>query len=370
MSAASICVPSDHVTPSLIRYVIVSGSSESIGARAELVVVDVVEVVVVVARSRRRCRGPSGTAGWRWRSRCRARSSVLNDSSGSFQATRTSPAGSPGSSYGPCGMPQPLPPDDADVLGARPAPSPSVCLGASPARWFCLGVLRWRGRCPRTPCRRTVPSAVRVLPRSHRHRRRRCNAATMSDAAASTDRNFMLLRRLTSSTSCVLCSHCVRRVHLRTGRRCAPGGRAATTGVATGPPDALDPRRSPRRGAHHGTVASACTVEARIVRGTPAFRCERSTRATASTSVSGTGRCGRTRRGRGWPRRRGRRRCRAGPSARRCSPPSPSRRTGCAGRRPSSSSVSSATCERMPPHTAWASSAVAVRPVPIAQIGS
>ena len=42
----------------------------------------------------------------------------------------------------------------------------------------------------------------------------------------------------------------------------------------------------------------------------------------------------RTRRGRGWPRRPAPRRCRAAPSARRCSPPSPSRRTGCAPRPP------------------------------------
>ena len=51
----------------------------------------------------------------------------------------------------------------------------------------------------------------------------------------------------------------------------------------------------------------------------------------------------RSRRRRGWPRRRGRRRCRAGPSARRRWPASPSRRTGCAPRAAASAPATSAT---------------------------
>ena len=76
----------------------------------------------------------------------------------------------------------------------------------------------------------------------------------------------------------------------------------------------------------------------------------------------------RNRRGRGWRRRPGRRRRRAGPAARPRCRASPSRRRGSAPRRPRRRA--SRSTSRMKAHASWACSGVAVRPVPIAQIGS
>ena len=108
----------------------------------------------------------------------------------------------------------------------------------------------------------------------------------------------MLLRRLTSSTSCVLFGHAGKWAT-------APAG-VGNIEVATGTRPVPSVLPDPWAVGHH-TVAAARHDRKSCSPTGPG----RTFRTRRSEAISGTGRCGRTRRGRGWRRRRGRRRCRA-----------------------------------------------------------
>ncbi len=67
---------------------------------------------------------------------------LLNDSGGSFHATRTSPPFLAGSSYGPCGMPHPEPPTfptlsapGREVAAAPPLLAAPELAAAPPDDW-------------------------------------------------------------------------------------------------------------------------------------------------------------------------------------------------------------------------------------------
>src|SRR5699024_4146344 len=107
MSAASTCTPSLHVTPSLTRYVMVNGSRLSIG--------HVPTASLFVSCRSASCKvNPPRFIRYSGLLLAVALPRVvveLNDSNGSFHATRTSPAGADSAaSHGPSGTPQPLPP--------------------------------------------------------------------------------------------------------------------------------------------------------------------------------------------------------------------------------------------------------------------
>ena len=197
---------------------------------------------------------------------------------------------------------------DTDVLGAGQGLglAPSVVSGSVPSGSVVVG-LGAGGRALRLRAGRASPPLVPSVTASSSSSSP-LHAATIKDAAANAERNLMLLRRLTSSTSCVLLVT-LSGGRLPTARSRQPDVEASDRAAGRSPessPDTL--------GAANPTAAPA--KSRKTVTRSQARRSERSS--TTYRDVSGTARCGRTRRGRGWPRRRGRRRCPAGPSARRC----------------------------------------------------